>query len=87
VQLASNSVPVQLNWLRAGAGVGMVHAFAMPFAPELVAIVPEVRLTRAFWLIRHEGDARSARLDRFAQSLSAGIRAEVARLEGLAPAW
>jgi DNA-binding transcriptional LysR family regulator len=87
VQLASNSVPVQLNWLRAGAGVGMVHAFAVPFAPELVAIVPEVRLTRAFWLIRHEGDARSARLDRFAQSLSTGIRAEVARLEGLAPAW
>jgi DNA-binding transcriptional LysR family regulator len=81
VALASNSVPVQLNWLRAGAGVGMVHAFAMPFAPELVPVVPEVGLTRAFWLIRHEGDARSARLDRFAAALVAGIRAEVARLE------
>ncbi len=82
VPLASNAVPVQLMWLRAGAGVGMVHAFAMPFAPELVPILPEIRLTRAFWLIRHEGDARSARLDRFAEALAAGIRAEVARLEG-----
>lgn len=84
VQLASNAVPVQLMWLRAGAGVGMVHAFAMPFAPELAPILPEVRLTRAFWLIRHEGDARSARLDRFADLLVAGIRAEVARLEAVA---
>ena len=81
VQLASNSVPVQLNWLRAGAGVGMVHAFAMPFAPELVAVLPEITLTRAFWLIRHEDDARSARLNRFAEALVAGLRAEVARLE------
>jgi hypothetical protein len=61
----------------------MVHAFAMPFAPELVPVLPEIRLTRAFWLIRHEGDARSARLDRFAAALAAGIRAEVARLEAV----
>jgi DNA-binding transcriptional LysR family regulator len=83
VALASNAVPVQVQWLRAGAGVGMVHAFAMPFAPELVPVLPEIRLTRAFWLIRHEGDARSARLDRFAAALAAGIRAEVARLEAV----
>jgi DNA-binding transcriptional LysR family regulator len=83
VALASNAVPVQVQWLRAGAGVGMVHAFAMPFAPELVPVVPEVRLSRAFWLIRHDGDARSARLDRFAAALAEGIRAEVARLEAL----
>ncbi len=81
VPLASNAVPVQLMWLRAGAGVGMVHAFAMPFAPELTAVVPEVRLTRAFWLIRHDGDTRSARLDRFAAALVAGLRSEVERLE------
>jgi DNA-binding transcriptional LysR family regulator len=82
VALASNSIPVQLMWLRAGAGVGMVHAFAMPFAPELVPILPEVGLMRSFWLIRHADDARSARLSRFAEALAAGLRAEIARLEG-----
>lgn len=82
VALASNSIPVQLMWLRAGAGVGMVHAFAMPFAPELVPILPEIGLTRSFWLIRHADDARSARLTRFAEALAAGLRAEIARLEG-----
>ena len=82
VPLASNSVAVQLNWLRQGAGVGVVHAFAMPFAPELVRVLPDaVALTRSFWLIRHATDARVPRLDRFARALTAGLRREVARLE------
>ena len=83
VALASNSIPVQLMWLRAGAGIGMAHAFAMPFAPELVPVLPEVALTRSFWLVRHADDARSARLTRFAEALVAGLRAEVGRLEGM----
>lgn len=86
VALASNSIPVQLMWLRAGAGIGMAHAFAMPFAPELVPVLPEVALTRSFWLVRHADDARSVRLTRFAEALVAGLRAEVARLEAAQPA-
>ena len=82
--LGSNSISVQLNWLRCGAGVGVVHDFALPSAPELVRVIPEqVRLTRAFWLIRHADDGRIDRLSRFAARLAAGVRAEVARLEGL----
>jgi DNA-binding transcriptional LysR family regulator len=81
VGAASNSVSVQLNWLRAGAGVGVVHDFALPFAPELRRILPEIRLTRSFWLIRHEGDGRRDRLTRFARTLAEGLRAEIVRLE------
>ncbi|MFN7224878.1 MAG: LysR family transcriptional regulator [Paracoccaceae bacterium] len=82
--MASNSVSVQLNLLRAGAGVGVVHDFALPFAPELVKVLPDaLSLTRAFWLIRHEGDTHSARLGRFADRLAQGIRREVQRLEAL----
>jgi DNA-binding transcriptional LysR family regulator len=82
--LASNSVPVQVNLLRAGAGVGMVHDFALPSAPELIKILPdEITLTRAFWLIRHADDGRVERLSRFADLLVQGFRAELARLEAL----
>ena len=82
VALASNSVSVQLNWLRAGAGVGVVHDFALPAAPELRRIIPEqVALMRSFWLIRHADDGRVARLNRFADLLAQGLRREVARLE------
>lgn len=82
VDVASNSVPVQLQMLRAAAGLGIVHDFARPQAPELVRVLPDtVKLVRAFWLIRHEGDARSVRLARFADALARGIRLEVQRLE------
>ncbi len=82
--LASNSVSVQLNFLRAGAGVGVVHDFALPSAPDLVRLLPdEISLTRAFWLIRHADDARVLRLNRFAEALVREARAEMARLEGI----
>jgi len=86
VPLASNSVSVQLNWLRHGAGLGVVHDFALPAAPELVRVIPDqISLQRAFWLIRHADDGRVQRLNRFAALLTGEIRAEMARLEGQAP--
>lgn len=82
--LASNSVSVQLNWLRHGAGVGVVHDFALPAAPELVKVLADsLHLTRTFWLIRHADDARADRLGRFASRLADGIRREIHRLEAL----
>lgn len=83
--LASNSVSVQMQMLRAGAGLGIVHDFAMPFTPGVVRVLAdEIKLSRSFWLIRHADDRRSERLNRFASALGKGMRREVARLEGLA---
>jgi DNA-binding transcriptional LysR family regulator len=82
VNVSSNSVAVQLNLLRQGAGVGIVHDFALPFAPAVQKVlVRQVSLTRSFYLIRHADDQRSGRLNRFAVALSEGLRAEVVRLE------
>jgi len=85
VTLASNSVSVQFNWLRAGAGVAIVHDFALPAAPNLVRVLPEhLSLSRSFYLIRHADDRRVERLNRFAELLAMGVRREVARLEASA---
>ena len=82
--LASNSVAVQLNLIRQGGGIGVVHDFALPFAPGVRKLLPhEVSLRRSFYLIRHEDDRRNLRLTRFADALANGIREEVARLESL----
>ncbi|PIE10066.1 MAG: LysR family transcriptional regulator [Rhodobacterales bacterium] len=82
VQLASNSVSVQLQMLRQGRGVGIVHDFALPFAPELRRVLTrEVSLTRAFYLVRHASDRQSHRFGQIARALAAGLKAEVARLE------
>ena len=84
VGLASNSVSVQFNWLRAGAGVAIVHDFAIPSAPEIAKVLPDdFALARSFWLIRHEDDRRSERLNRFEEEHAQGVRREVARLEAL----
>jgi len=78
-------VSVQLNFLRQGAGLGVVHDFALPSAPELVRVLPDhIRLVRSFWLIRHADDARVPRLTRFAEALLRAVRVEMARLESIA---
>ncbi|TWI36992.1 LysR family transcriptional regulator [Paracoccus sulfuroxidans] len=84
--LTSNSVSVQMQAIRAGAGVGIVHDFAIPFCPGVRRILTdEVSLTRSFWLIRHADDRSSQRMNRLAEALAQGLKAEVARLQGLVP--
>jgi DNA-binding transcriptional LysR family regulator len=85
VQLASNSISVQMNLLRQGAGVGIVHDFALPFAPELRRIlIDQLSLSRSFFLIRSADDRLNRRLNLFAEVLLSGIRTEISRLEALA---
>lgn len=85
--LSSNSVSVQMQAIRAGAGLGIVHDFAIPFAPGVRRVLTDqIALTRAFWLLRPADDRRSDRLNRLAEAVTAGLRREVARLEALAAA-
>ncbi|WP_171121330.1 MULTISPECIES: LysR family transcriptional regulator [unclassified Ruegeria] len=82
VALASNSVSVQLRQVSLGSGICMAHDFTLPFHPCLQKILTDqVSLTRSFHLVRHQGDQRNERLNRFAQALTLGIREEVERLE------
>ncbi len=85
VTLASNSVSVQFNWLRAGAGIAIVHDFALPSAAGLVRVLPDaLSLSRSFYLIRHADDRRVERFNRFAVLLAEAVGREMQRLEALA---
>lgn len=84
VALASNSVSVQIKMAAEGTAVCIAHDFSLPAHRMLRKILTDkVSLTRGFHLVRHQGDQRSERLNRFAAALSKGIRDEVARLEAL----
>lgn len=84
-RLTSNSVSVQMQTIRAGAGVGIVHDFAIPFAPGVMPLLPDqFVLKRSFWMIRHADDRRSERLNLLAEQIAQGLRTEVARLENAA---
>ncbi|PHR00020.1 MAG: LysR family transcriptional regulator [Marinosulfonomonas sp.] len=83
VTLASNSVAVQVNWVRQGAGLAIVHDFCMSTLPDIRRVlVDRISLKRTFYLVRHLDDQRVERLNRFADLLGQGLRREVVRLEG-----
>ena len=83
VTLASNSVSVQMSWIRQGNGLGIVHDFALaPFVRRLVRVLPDqFSITRSFYMIRHQDDRRLERMNRFSEALVTGIRNEVSRLQ------
>ena len=86
VQLASNSVTVQMQLLQNSGGIGFVHDFALPGFPDLRRVlVDQVSLSRSYYLVRHTADRTSERLQKFAEALVRGVQAEVARLEGELP--
>jgi len=83
VTLASNSVAVQVNWVRQGAGLAIVHDFCMPTVPDIMRVLPDkISLTRTFYLVRHQDDRRVDRLNRFAELLGQAMKREIIRLEG-----
>lgn len=82
IRLASNSVGVQLRLLGQGAGIGVVHDFALPFAPGLSLVLErEISLTRTFYLVRHQDDRRIERLARVGDAVAREMRIEIDRLE------
>ena len=44
----------QLEAVRAGLGLGVVHHFIAGRHPDLVAVLPERQATRAYWIVEHE---------------------------------
>ncbi|MCB8819597.1 LysR family transcriptional regulator [Microvirga rosea] len=54
------SVVAQVEAVRAGAGIGILHDYALRPFPELRLIVPSISYTRTYWLVTH-AEARSLR--------------------------
>ena len=74
--LTSNSLIMQLRWCLRGAGICMLPDFVAREHPELRLLLPDdVRLTRAFYLVRHQDDARVARINRMAEVVVDWMRA------------
>mgnify|MGYP000020578722 CR=1 FL=1 len=85
VDFSSNTVSVQLNMIKAGLGIGVIHDFCLPHVPELNRILQDqFRLKRSFYLIRHADDRKVERLTRFADLLVAEMKSVVETLEGRA---
>ncbi len=58
--LSVSSAMGQTEAVRAGAGIGILHAFMARRDPDLVPVLPQHTLSRAYWTVMHE-DQRSLR--------------------------
>jgi len=77
--LTSNSLIVQLGWCRRGVGVCILPEFVAREYPELRMLLPDdIGLTRSFYLVRHQDDARVARINRMAEIVVDWMRAALA---------
>jgi DNA-binding transcriptional LysR family regulator len=47
------SVVAQMEAVRAGHGVGILHDYAASQFPELKRVLPQIRFTRTYWLMSH----------------------------------
>jgi molybdate transport repressor ModE-like protein len=47
------SVIAQMEAVRAGEGVGILHDYAAAAYPDLVRVLPETRFSRTYWLMSH----------------------------------
>jgi DNA-binding transcriptional LysR family regulator len=78
--LTSNSLIVQLRWCLSGCGLCILPDFVAREHPELAVVLPEdIRLMRSFYLVRHQDDARVARINRMADVVVEHMRAALAQ--------
>ncbi len=76
--LTSNSLIMQLRWCLNGAGFCILPEFVAREHEELQRILPDdLRLTRSFYLVRHQDDARVARINRMADVIVDWMRASL----------
>lgn len=47
------SVVAQMEAVRSGHGIGILHDYAASQFPELQQLLPEIRFTRTYWLMSH----------------------------------
>jgi DNA-binding transcriptional LysR family regulator len=77
--LTSNSLIMQLRWCLKGVGICILPDFVAREYPELSIVLPDdIRLTRAFYLVRHQDDARVARINRMADVVVDWMRSALA---------
>ena len=69
----SASAVTQLEALRAGVGVGVIHAFIARRFKDLVRVLPERSASRAYWLVTHVDTRGLGRIRALAEHLAKAV--------------
>ncbi|MDQ0458116.1 LysR family transcriptional regulator [Rhizobium paknamense] len=71
----------QTEAVRSGAGIGILHAYIARQYPELVRVLPDLIIRRAYWTTYHESLRAIARIRTVVDYLSDSVKAERAIFE------
>ena len=69
----------QVEAVRGGAGIGLLHDYLARARPDLVPVLPDTVVTRSYWLAWHESLRHMARVQATARFLAELVRAERGR--------
>ncbi len=53
-QIEISSAQAQVTAVKSGAGIGVLHDFVVRDDPELIALFPETKAERSYWVVWHE---------------------------------
>ena len=69
----------QIEAVRAGVGLAVLHVYAARQYGELVPVLPEIRFMRTYWLVAHPDTHRDRRVATVMEALATRVKAERAR--------
>jgi DNA-binding transcriptional LysR family regulator len=70
------SVIAQMEAVRAGEGIGILHDYAAAQYRELTRILPGMRFTRTYWLMSHPDTHDTARVSAVYRAIVEGVKAK-----------
>lgn len=68
------SVVAQMEAVRAGEGIGILHDYAAALYPDLVRIMPDMRYSRTYWLMSHPDSHDTRRVAAVYAAIVAGVQ-------------
>jgi molybdate transport repressor ModE-like protein len=68
------SVIAQMEAVRAGEGVGILHDYATAGYPDLVRVLPEIRFSRTYWLMSHPDTHDTRRVAEVYSAIVTGVQ-------------
>jgi DNA-binding transcriptional LysR family regulator len=74
-----SSATGQIEAVRAGAGIGVLHDYLAVGSTDLVPVMPELSVKRAYWIVHHESLRGLARIKAATAFLNETVKREAAR--------
>lgn len=75
------SVVAQMEAVRSGCGIGILHDYAAQRYPELTRLLPDIRFVRSYWLTSHPDTHEMPRVREVYRFMRASVEAAAARFE------